>query len=82
MSNVASGEGGGADEKRIFMHPLAIASICDHHTRVAMGGSLFKPTDPAIGLLFGTQSGLDVEIIDATDAIYSISNSGEIVLDM
>jgi len=81
MDNKSSGEGGGGDEKRIFVHPLAIASICDHHTRVAMGGSLFKPTDPAIGLLFGTQTGLDVEIIDATDAIYSME-SGEVVLDM
>ena len=33
-----------ASEKQVRVHPLAIASICDHYTRVAMGGSLLKTT--------------------------------------
>lgn len=39
------------------------------------------PSDsPVIGLLFGIQNGLDISIIDATDAIYEIVN-GQIILN-
>jgi hypothetical protein len=69
------------DVKKVRVHPLAIASICDHYTRVSMGGTILKPSDPVVGLLFGTQSGLTVEIIDATDAIYTVSATGEVQLD-
>jgi hypothetical protein len=69
-------------EKVVRVHPLAIASICDHYTRVAMGGSIFKKNDPVVGLLFGTQEGLTVDIIDATDAIYNVDAQGEVILDM
>lgn len=51
---------------------LAIASICDHYTRVAAGGSRMASNSPVIGLLFGVQDGLDISIIDATDAIYDV----------
>lgn len=71
-----------ASEKVVRVHPLAIASICDHYTRVAMGGSILKKNDPVVGLLFGTQEGLNVDIIDATDAIYTVGSQGEVILDM
>lgn len=51
---------------------LAIASVCDHYTRTSMGGTKFAPTDPVIGFLFGVQSGLEISIIDATEAVYEM----------
>ena len=49
--------------------------MCDHHTRVATGGSKMARNSPVVGLLFGVQSGLDISIIDATDAIYDVTPS-------
>lgn len=66
--------------KKVAVHPLAIASICDHYTRVQAGGSKFQKNDPVVGLLFGTQSGLYVEVIDGTDAVYALDEHGEIAL--
>lgn len=66
--------------KKIGLHPLAIASICDHYTRVNMGGTKFRPDDPVLGFLFGVQNGLDVSIIDATEAVYEVVD-GNIVLN-
>lgn len=68
--------------RNLFIHPLAIATICDHHTRVSVGGTQLGSNDPVIGLLLGFQSGLDVHIIDGTDAVYEIDEKGEIKLDM
>jgi COP9 signalosome complex subunit 6 len=65
----------------VHLHPLAITSICDHHTRVKVGGSLLGKDDPVLGLLFGVQQGLEVQIIDGTDAIYEVKN-GVVALDM
>jgi hypothetical protein len=59
---------------------LAIASICDHYTRVAAGGSKMPSNSPVIGLLFGVQNGLDISIIDASDAIYEVVG-GVVVLN-
>lgn len=56
--------------RNIGLHPLAISSVCDHNTRVIVGGTKLLNSAPVIGLLFGIQSGLDISIIDATDAIY------------
>ena len=70
-----------ASGRVIRVHPLAIASICDHHTRVTQGGSIFQKDAPVVGLLFGTQKGLVVDIVDATDAIYTVQD-GKVVLDM
>ena len=58
--------------RKIHVHPLSITSICDHFTRVQMGGSQLKKNDPVVGLIFGVQNGLDVEIMDATDAVYDV----------
>jgi len=58
-------------EKKVGVHPLAIASICDHFTRISVGGSKLARDTPAVGLLFGVQNGLEVSIIDATDAIFT-----------
>lgn len=67
--------------KKIGLHPLAIASICDHYTRVSMGGTKFRPDDPVVGFLFGVQDGLDISIIDATEAVYEVGSEGNIVLN-
>ena len=67
--------------KIIKMHPLSIASICDHYTRVNSGGSRLKKNDPVVGLLFGTQNGLNVDIIDASDAIYEVSSFLYLLVD-
>jgi COP9 signalosome complex subunit 6 len=45
-----------------------------------MGGSKLPSNYPVIGLLFGIQTGLDVSIIDATDALYEVDSKGEVVL--
>ena len=45
-----------------------------------MGGTKFAPTDPVIGLLFGVQNGLEVSVIDATEAVYEMVN-GRAVLN-
>ena len=65
----------------VNIHPLAITSICDHHTRVKMGCSLLGNDDAVVGLLFGVQHGLDVQVIDGTDAIYEVKD-GKVLLDM
>ena len=46
-----------------------------------MGGSQLKKNDPVVGLIFGVQNGLDVQIMDATDAVYDVV-AGKVVLDM
>lgn len=44
-----------------------------------MGGTKFQPNDPVIGFLFGIQDGLDISIIDATEAVYEmIDNRAEL----
>jgi len=64
--------------KKLKLHPLAISSICDHYTRVMLGGSTISSTAPVIGLLFGIQSGLDISIIDASDALYNVDENNNI----
>lgn len=71
----------GESARNVYVHPLAITSICDHFTRVQMGGSKLKKDDPVVGLIFGVQNGLDVQIMDGTDAIYTVEN-GKVILDM
>ncbi len=53
---------------------LAITSICDHNIRARHGGCVMPANCPVIGLLFGSQTGLDVEIMDSCEAIYRMSN--------
>lgn len=61
------------------VHPLVVASACDHYTRVSLGGSKLPVTAPVYGLIFGftTVSSepqgerlVTVNICDSTDAIY------------
>lgn len=47
-----------------------------------MGGSKLLPGSPVIGLLFGIQSGLNISIIDATDALYDVGPSGAVIMNM
>ncbi|CAM9322385.1 unnamed protein product [Ascophyllum nodosum] len=50
-----------------MLHPLTVISISDHHTRVSMGGGAQEAGGRVIGLLFGSQNGLDVSIFDAME---------------
>ena len=77
MAEIEKGE----SARQIHVHPLCITSICDHFTRVQMGGSQLKRNDPVVGLIFGVQNGLDVQIMDGTDAVYNVVD-GKVVLDM
>ena len=45
-----------------------------------MGGTKFASTDPVLGFLFGVQNGLEVSIIDASEAVYEMVN-GKAVLN-
>eukprot|EP01036_Dinobryon_divergens_P016469 gene16469-22337_t len=72
-----SKSGGGGDVKssrKVGIHPLAIASICDHYTRVSVGGSKLPKDCPVVGLLFGVQDGQDISIFDGTEAIYEVKD--------
>jgi Maintenance of mitochondrial structure and function/JAB1/Mov34/MPN/PAD-1 ubiquitin protease len=62
--------------RKIGLHPLAISGICDHYTRVAVGGSKLPRDAPVVGLLFGVQAGSHVSIFDATDIIYEQHSAG------
>jgi COP9 signalosome complex subunit 6 len=53
--------------KHIKIHPLAIISISDHHTRITSGGSALPPTSPTMGLLFGTHVDSTLSIVDAEE---------------
>jgi hypothetical protein len=44
--------------------------VCDHYTRLTLGGSLLPCDAPTIGLLFGTKEGGILSICDATEAVY------------
>ena len=61
-----------AGSKKVGIHPLAIANICDHYTRVRVGGSKLINDAPVIGLLFGVQNGLTIEVMDASEAVYDV----------
>jgi len=47
-----------------------------------LGGSHLPSTSPVIGLLFGTQNGSDIEIADATEAIYAMKDDNTAVLNI
>lgn len=66
-----------AGSKKLGVHPLAIANICDHYTRVRVGGSRLISSAPVIGLLFGVQNGLTIEVMDASEAVYEIRKDKE-----
>lgn len=64
---------------QLSIHPLCIATICDHYTRVTVGGSRLPKDYPVIGLLFGTHLGAHISINDAADAVYDLDASGIIL---
>ncbi|KAL3797508.1 hypothetical protein HJC23_009872 [Cyclotella cryptica] len=54
-------------EKQIKIHPLAIITISDHHTRIISGGSALPPSSPVIGLLFGHRHDNTISVVDAEE---------------
>jgi len=59
-------------DRSIFIHPLAIASVCDQFTKVSSGGTKLSAESPTLGLLFGTNQANKLSIFDAEDVFYSI----------
>lgn len=53
---------------------LAIVTMCDHSTRVRVGGTRQAPSSRILGLLFGTQDGLDAVITDAIELQYEVKS--------
>ena len=62
-----------SDAKKVSIHPLAISAVCDHYTRVTVGGSMLPSNSAVIGLLFGTISPGVISIFDATDVNYTFN---------
>jgi len=65
--------------RSVDIHPLVITSVCDHYTRLSLGGSILPPNAPVIGLLFGTRDGVNTSLHDATEAVYQYSDSNIIL---
>lgn len=51
-------------------------TICDHCTRVKVGGSQQAPDSRILGILFGVQDGLRVSITDAFELQYEVGADG------
>jgi hypothetical protein len=77
------------NSKSAVVHPLVIASACDHYTRVSMGGSKLASNAPVYGLLFGytaTTAGeqgekqMSINICDSTDAIYEVGSNSSVTI--
>lgn len=58
----------------VGIHPLVVASTCDHYTRVSSGGSKLSMDAPVYGLLFGTKDNVRVSICDCADLVYNVIN--------
>ncbi len=74
-SNVLSGGNYSTSTRslgHIELHPLCIISISDHYMRVSMGGGKQAPDAKIVGLLMGTEDGLDVSIYDAVEVVYDV----------
>ncbi len=57
---------------RIELHPLCIISISDHYMRASMGGGKQTPDAKIVGLLMGTEDGMDISIFDAVEVVYDV----------
>lgn len=60
---------------------LTVITISDHHTRVSTGGGAQEAGGRVIGLLFGSQNGLDVSIYDAMEVACSPVGAGDLELN-
>lgn len=56
------------DANLMSVKKLAIVNMSDQFTRISKGGTPLPPTDPVVGLLFGTIDGYSTEVCDAVDA--------------
>lgn len=77
-SVVLEEEAGNKSGRHVALHPLALVTICDHCTRVKVGGSLLPVTSRILGILFGVQNGLQVSITDAFELQYEITENGSV----
>ena len=55
----------------MHVHPLILANISDHYTRVSVENT--KPL--VIGAIFGIQQGLDVSFMDCFEVLYGTTPS-------
>jgi hypothetical protein len=60
----------------ILVHPLVVMSIADHSTRDRVQWD----KERAIGVMFGTQSGRTVNILEAFEIAYK-DDTGSVVID-
>lgn len=60
---------------------LTVITISDHHTRVSTGGGAQEAGGRVIGLLFGSQNGLDVSIYDAMEVACTAVGPGGLELN-
>mmetsp|Transcript_20469 Transcript_20469/g.33022 ORF Transcript_20469/g.33022 Transcript_20469/m.33022 type:complete len:150 (+) Transcript_20469:144-593(+) len=74
-------KGNGEGSRSINLHPLAIISISDHYTRVAMGASVQSDSQKILGLLFGIQVGREVAIHDCYEMVFTKGEDGKIQLN-
>jgi len=66
--------------KKYGVHPLVIASCCDHYVRDKMCGTVLETA--AIGFIFGHNlNSSGISISDAVDAVYTVKEDGSISLD-
>eukprot|EP01032_Pedospumella_encystans_P014273 gene14273-16408_t len=70
-----------AEQVKVGVHPLVVASTCDHFTRVATGGSKLPYNAPVYGLLFGTKNETYTSICDSVDINYTYSGGDIHVLE-
>lgn len=60
---------------------LTVITISDHHTRVSTGGGAQEAGGRVIGLLFGSQNGLDVSIYDAMEVACTVAGEDGLELN-
>lgn len=86
-AGAASGSAPAADnkssnnERKVLLHPLAIIGISDHHTSIEAGGSIKPRGSKVLGLLWGRQQGLEVDIMDAVELGYEQGPDGAPIID-
>lgn len=65
--------------KQVLLHPLCLASICDHYTRIVVGGTKLPPDSPVLGIILGKQDADTITFFDVSEAIFDVSNiSGDV----
>jgi len=67
-------------EARIFLHPLVIMNIADHHARKVAESKQFDAKNPprVLGAVFGTQQNQVVEVMSSVEITFTIDDEKQI----